>query len=122
MRSSLIATGGALLAAAALFGSAGAAAADTWTDWNHRYPDHCGLGVNEDTTYHLVTRYGIFAGTRAAGCKDSHPWWGGNWGWDGHHGKGVWGEDHWTHRNWPASGNGNWAGHGFGPGTGIGVD
>ncbi|MEV0618977.1 hypothetical protein AB0I81_37055 [Nonomuraea sp. NPDC050404] len=72
MRSTLIAAGGALLTAAALFGTAGAAAADQWYDeaWNNSYPSHCGLGVNEDSTYQHVTKHGVFAGTRAAdGCK-----------------------------------------------------
>ncbi|GAA3556572.1 hypothetical protein GCM10022419_041330 [Nonomuraea rosea] len=122
MKGSLIAAGGALLAAAVLFGTAGTAAADTWTDWNHQYPDHCGLGVNEDTTYHHVTHHGVFAGTRDAdGCKGGAVY---GWGWNnGHqdHGHDSWGEHHWKHRNWPTSGNGNWVGHGFGPGVGIGV-
>ncbi|MFC5827480.1 hypothetical protein [Nonomuraea insulae] len=110
MRKTLIAAGGALLTAAALFGTAGTAAADIWTDWNHHYPDHCGVGVNEDTTYHHVTEHGVFAGTREAdGCKA-----GDHWRWGGHHGH----DHHWEHRNWPNSGNGNWIGHGYGPGAG----
>ncbi|MFC4011213.1 hypothetical protein ACFOY2_28580 [Nonomuraea purpurea] len=118
MRCSLIATGGALLAAAAVFGSAGAATADIWTDWTHHYPSNCGFGVNEDTTYHHVTPHGVYAGTRDAdGCKNSH----GHGGWG--HDHGGWGhqDDHWKHRNWPTSGNGNWIGHGYGPGAGAGV-
>jgi hypothetical protein len=130
MKGSLIATGGALLAAAVLFGTAGTAAADTWTDWNHTYPDKCGLGVNEDTTYHHVTDHGVFAGTRDAdGCKGGFVYGWGHHGHEndswGHHEDGddddSWGEHHWRHRNWPTSGNGNWVGHGFGPGAGIGV-
>ncbi|WP_043627278.1 hypothetical protein [Nonomuraea candida] len=74
MRSSLIAAGGALLAAAALFGSAGSAAADIgrdWDHWNEQYPGHCDLGLNDDTTYHHVTKHGVFAGTRDAdSCKE----------------------------------------------------
>ncbi|MEV0387345.1 hypothetical protein [Nonomuraea sp. NPDC050643] len=110
MRSILIATGGALLTAAALFGTAGPAAADPWTDWNntHTYPRHCAAGLNEDTTYHHVTHHGVFAGTRDAdGCKSG-------WGWGGRHHD----DNHWLHRNWPTSGNGNWTGHGNGFGFG----
>ncbi|KAB8195365.1 hypothetical protein FH608_013520 [Nonomuraea phyllanthi] len=105
MRSSLIATGGTLLAAAALFSSAAPATAGS-ADWNHRHPDHCWLGVSEDTTYHHVTSHGVFSGTRDAdGCNK------GSWGHhDDHH-------SHWLHRNWPTSGNGNfvgtWPDHGF---------
>ncbi|SEG99820.1 hypothetical protein SAMN05444920_11496 [Nonomuraea solani] len=124
MRSSLIA-GGALLAAAALFGSASPAAADIWTDWNHTYPKDCGLGLNEDTTYHHVTHHGVFAGTRDAdGCKGgSHGnGYGGHKGHGGYHGDdGHWADGHYTHRNWPNSGNGNWVGHGIGHGVGVGV-
>ncbi|SDK61379.1 hypothetical protein [Nonomuraea jiangxiensis] len=114
MRSSLIAAGGALLAAAALYGTAGTAAAGTWKDGDSHYPQHCDIGVNDDSTYHHVTHQGVFAGTREAdGCK--------NWDHKHKHKHHGWGEDHWLHRNWPTSGNGNWVGHGLGPGAGIGV-
>ncbi|MFI6633846.1 hypothetical protein ACIBI7_33640 [Nonomuraea fuscirosea] len=124
MRKSLIAAGSALLTAAALFGTTGTAAADIWTDWNHTYPKDCGVGLNEDTTYHHVTDHGVFAGTRDAdGCKG-----GGHQGHHGDHGDHWYGQygDHdevrrWLHRNWPTSGNGNWVGHGLGPGVGAGV-
>ncbi|HEX4812956.1 MAG TPA: hypothetical protein VFV66_09410 [Nonomuraea sp.] len=85
MRSSLTATGGALLAAAALFAGAAPAAADgndSWGDWSKHYPHKCSLGVNDDSTYHHVTKHGVYAGTRDAdGCKshskkdDDHKWW-----------------------------------------------
>ncbi|MCF6472785.1 hypothetical protein FAF44_30965 [Nonomuraea sp. MG754425] len=120
MRGSLIAAGGALLAAATLFGAAGPAAADIWTDWTHHYPEHCNLGVNEDSTYHHVTSQGVFAGTRDAdACKKEHGWHHG-WGYRDHHHHDH-DRKHWEHRNWPTSGNGNWIGHGYGPGVGIGV-
>jgi hypothetical protein len=129
MRSSLIATGGALLAAATVFGSAGTAAADIWTDWTHHYPAHCTVGINDDTTYHHVTHHGVFAGTRDAdACKKDKGWphddkWGHDHKWghddkdDKDHGE-VW---KWERGNWPNSGNGNWIGHGYGPGAGVGV-
>ncbi|MFB4277927.1 MULTISPECIES: hypothetical protein [unclassified Nonomuraea] len=121
MRSSLIAAGGALLTAAALFGTAGTAAADIWIDWTHTYPRHCALGVNDDTTYHHVTDHGVFAGTRDAdGCKGNHhAGWG--WKWGGHHDHGRNEVERWERGNWPNSGNGNWVGHGYGPGAGVGV-
>ncbi|MGW0804014.1 hypothetical protein [Nonomuraea sp. NPDC002799] len=111
MKSSLIAAGGVLLAAATVFVSAGSANADQWVDWTHHYPNHCGIGVNDDSTYHHVTRNGIYAGTRDAdACKNY-----GNYGNYGKHGNYYWGQDrhhhghdHWLHRNWPTSGNGNW--------------
>ncbi|MEW1847004.1 hypothetical protein AB0392_54400 [Nonomuraea angiospora] len=104
MRNSLIAVGGALLAATALYGSVTPAMADT--DSKHHNPKHCGLGVDDDITYHHVTDHGVFAGTRETkACKDSGAGW--DWSWD----------SHWKHRNWPTSGNGNWVGtwpdHGF---------
>ncbi|MEV4577676.1 hypothetical protein AB0K16_30980 [Nonomuraea jabiensis] len=105
MRNSLIAVGGALLAATALYGSATPATADR--DPKHHHSKHCGYGVDDDITYHHVTDHGVFAGTREINaCKD-----GGGAGWD-------WSWDHhWKHRNWPTSGNGNWVGswpdHGF---------
>ncbi|NBF00558.1 hypothetical protein FE391_10005 [Nonomuraea sp. KC401] len=58
MRSTLIATGGALAAAAVVFGAGAATAAS-----GHN-PRHCDLAVNEDSTYHHVTEHGRFAGTR----------------------------------------------------------
>ncbi|MFI9837386.1 hypothetical protein ACIHFD_10155 [Nonomuraea sp. NPDC051941] len=105
MRNSLIAVGGALLAATALYGSATPATADD--HGKHHNSKHCGLGVGDDITYHHVTDHGVFAGTRKTkACKDD-----GGAGWD-------WSWDpHWHHRNWPTSGNGNWVGswpdHGF---------
>ncbi|TDD24437.1 hypothetical protein [Nonomuraea diastatica] len=81
MRSTLIATGGALAAAAVVFG-AGAAAADS-----SRHPRHCDLAVNEDSTYHHVTDHGRFAGTRDAKvCAPGHD-----------HGRG---NPHWNRRSW----------------------
>ncbi|WP_188197421.1 hypothetical protein [Nonomuraea sp. SYSU D8015] len=83
MRSSLIATGGALLAAAVLFGGAAPATAgddsgtrdrwnDSWGDWSQHYPQHCDVGVNDDQTYHHVTKQGVFAGTRDTdGCQNT---------------------------------------------------
>ncbi|MEO3791689.1 hypothetical protein ABGB14_15900 [Nonomuraea sp. B10E15] len=67
MRSTLIATGGALAAAAVVFG-AGAAAAESG-----RHPHNCDLAVNEDSTYHHVTHHGRFAGTRDIdACAPGH--------------------------------------------------
>lgn len=74
MRSSLIAAGGAFLAAAVLFGGATPATAtadrdrwdESWSNWAQHYPERCGLGLNDDTTYHHVTAQGVFAGTRDA--------------------------------------------------------
>ncbi|GGT05660.1 hypothetical protein ACFFV7_09195 [Nonomuraea spiralis] len=117
MRGSLIATGGALLVAAAVFGMAGVAGADTWSDEKHWHPDNCSLGTNDDSTYLHVTRDGVFAGTRDADAcekkKDHHgfaPW--ESWGRD---------HDHKGHHDWSGSGNGNWIGHESGPGLGGGV-
>ncbi|MET8865421.1 hypothetical protein ABZW11_20995 [Nonomuraea sp. NPDC004580] len=81
MRSSLVAAGGALLITAAVFGTAGSAAADIWSDhsWNE-HPRACGLVLNDDSTYHHITKHGVFAGTRDAdACKDGHKH---HWGWD----------------------------------------
>lgn len=115
MRGNLIATGGALLVAAAVFSMAGVAAADAWSDERHWHPDNCSLGTNDDSTYHHVTKYGRFAGTRDAdACK------GGEHGHDSDDDGWGWKHDHGRH-NWPGSGNGNWIGHGYGPGAGVGV-
>ncbi|MBF8193912.1 hypothetical protein ITP53_51210 [Nonomuraea sp. K274] len=111
MRGSLIATGGALLAAAMVFGSAGTAAADIWNDWTHHYPAHCDLGVNDDSTYHHITDHGVFSGTRDADACKGHNGWAhnGKWDWDhkrhGHHNFHKWKPTH-----WPTSGTGNWIG------------
>ncbi|MGW3349719.1 hypothetical protein ACWDA3_41030 [Nonomuraea rubra] len=75
MRKSLTATGGALLAAAVLFGAAGSAVADdgkdyAWAEEWLKHPQHCGLGMNDDSTYQHITKHGVFAGTRDADvCK-----------------------------------------------------
>ncbi|GAA4905901.1 hypothetical protein HD597_003143 [Nonomuraea thailandensis] len=82
MKKSLIATGGALLAAAMLFGTAGSASAGdekdyAWAEEWAKRPKHCGLGLNDDTTYHHITKHGVFAGTRDSDvCKksDSKDW------------------------------------------------
>jgi len=81
MRSSLVAAGGALLIAAAVFGTAGTAAAEIWSDhrWNER-PRACGLVLNDDSTYHWVTKHGVFAGTRDAdACRKLER----DYGWNG---------------------------------------
>ncbi|TMR07214.1 hypothetical protein ETD86_51930 [Nonomuraea turkmeniaca] len=98
MRSSLIAAGGALLAAA-LLGTAGPAVADDhdrWAHWAKQYPHHCNLGLNDDLIYHHVTHKGdVYAGVRDSdACKkekhgdydyyDKHDmhrpfWWRGHW-------------------------------------------
>ncbi|MEV0999825.1 hypothetical protein [Nonomuraea sp. NPDC050202] len=75
MRKSLTATGGALLAAAVLFGTAGSASADgkkdhAWAERWNKHPQHCGLGMNDDSTYSHITKHGVFLGTRDADvCK-----------------------------------------------------
>ncbi|TYB60262.1 hypothetical protein FXF51_32250 [Nonomuraea sp. PA05] len=75
MRKSLTAAGGALLAAAVLFGTAGSVAADegkepVWSEHWAKHPQNCGLGMNDDSTYQHVTKHGVFAGTRDADvCK-----------------------------------------------------
>ncbi|MFG1694954.1 hypothetical protein [Nonomuraea sp. NPDC049309] len=81
MRSSLVAAGGALLITAAVFGTAGTAAAATWSNqkWND-HPRACGLVLSDDTTYHWVTKHGVFAGTRDAdACRRYER----DYGWDG---------------------------------------
>ncbi|GAB2925436.1 hypothetical protein [Nonomuraea sp. NPDC052634] len=80
MRSSLVAAGGALLITAAVFGTAGTAAADIWSDhkWN-KHPRACGLALNDDSTYHWITKHGVFAGTRHANACKQHVH---HFGWD----------------------------------------
>ncbi|NRQ36119.1 hypothetical protein HII36_30430 [Nonomuraea sp. NN258] len=119
MRVSLIAAGGALLAAAAIFGTAGAASAD-FSDPQNNVTD-CALGTNDDSTYQRVLPNGaVMSGTRDAdACKNGFSQ---RWGW---HGWPGWHRDEIHHfpgrYNWPNSGNGNWVGHGFGNNPGIGV-
>ncbi|MCK2216146.1 hypothetical protein MF672_020425 [Actinomadura sp. ATCC 31491] len=81
MRRSLIAAGGAFIAATVMFGGVAAAGGnpnDEWNDqwthawghWAHESPQDCALGMNDDATYHHVTKHGVFAGTRDAdACK-----------------------------------------------------
>ncbi|TDD35788.1 hypothetical protein E1286_39075 [Nonomuraea terrae] len=72
MTRSLIAAGGALLTAAALFGSAGPAAADDeWHDRSHKNSHHCGLWISDDRSFDFITKDGIFTGKRDSdACKD----------------------------------------------------
>ncbi|TMR90818.1 hypothetical protein [Nonomuraea basaltis] len=77
MRSSLIAAGGALFAAAALFGSASPAAAVKGLDhdnWGDQFSSlsNCVLKANEGLVVQSVTKEGVFsASSNSSSCKAS---------------------------------------------------